>query len=356
MDALYERLVPGAAPLRRPHIARAARPRPGPAAGGIAPVSLGPLPGEGHRGSRGPGDVRPDRASLRPPEPRHDAEGRPGLAPAAALRPRAEGRRGAARPLRRHDGRRGPRAPARARAPRSSAPTSRSRCSGAAWRRPGSRPAQADALALPVPRRASFDLATVDLRDAEPRLVPTGLAELARGAPPRRPARRARVLPVRVGRLAPRPRRVQPARAAGARPDPLARSRGVPLPGRSRWSASPRARSSRRPRAAAGFRDVRGETLFPGVCGLVTGGARVKLVVAVSGASGAPYARRLLDFLAREGAAHGVSVGPGLHADRQAGLEAGDRRGAALPVQDLEEPGLHRAVRLRLRALRRRWW
>jgi 4-hydroxy-3-polyprenylbenzoate decarboxylase len=34
----------------------------------------------------------------------------------------------------------------------------------------------------------------------------------------------------------------------------------------------------------------------------------VKLVVAVSGASGAPYARRLLDFLAREGAAHGVSA------------------------------------------------
>jgi flavin prenyltransferase len=34
----------------------------------------------------------------------------------------------------------------------------------------------------------------------------------------------------------------------------------------------------------------------------------MKLVVAVSGASGAPYARRLLDFLASEGAAHGVSV------------------------------------------------
>jgi 4-hydroxy-3-polyprenylbenzoate decarboxylase len=34
----------------------------------------------------------------------------------------------------------------------------------------------------------------------------------------------------------------------------------------------------------------------------------VKLVVAISGASGAPYARRLLDFLAAEGPAHGVSV------------------------------------------------
>src|ERR671929_801110 len=34
----------------------------------------------------------------------------------------------------------------------------------------------------------------------------------------------------------------------------------------------------------------------------------MKLVVAISGASGAPYARRLLDFLASEGAAHGVSV------------------------------------------------
>jgi flavin prenyltransferase len=34
----------------------------------------------------------------------------------------------------------------------------------------------------------------------------------------------------------------------------------------------------------------------------------VKLVVAVSGASGAPYARRLLDFLAEHGPAHGVSV------------------------------------------------
>jgi 4-hydroxy-3-polyprenylbenzoate decarboxylase len=34
----------------------------------------------------------------------------------------------------------------------------------------------------------------------------------------------------------------------------------------------------------------------------------VKLVVAVSGASGAPYARRLLDFLAASGDAHAVSV------------------------------------------------
>jgi 4-hydroxy-3-polyprenylbenzoate decarboxylase len=34
----------------------------------------------------------------------------------------------------------------------------------------------------------------------------------------------------------------------------------------------------------------------------------VKLVVAVSGASGAPYARRLLDFLAEHGPASGVSV------------------------------------------------
>jgi flavin prenyltransferase len=34
----------------------------------------------------------------------------------------------------------------------------------------------------------------------------------------------------------------------------------------------------------------------------------MKLVVAVSGASGAPYAKRLLDFLAAEGEAHGVSV------------------------------------------------
>jgi len=34
----------------------------------------------------------------------------------------------------------------------------------------------------------------------------------------------------------------------------------------------------------------------------------MKLVVAVSGASGAPYAKRLLDFLATEGRAHGVAV------------------------------------------------
>jgi len=38
------------------------------------------------------------------------------------------------------------------------------------------------------------------------------------------------------------------------------------------------------------------------------GGARVKLVVAVSGASGAPYAKRLLDFLAGHGKAAGVSA------------------------------------------------
>ena len=34
----------------------------------------------------------------------------------------------------------------------------------------------------------------------------------------------------------------------------------------------------------------------------------MKLVVAISGASGAPYARRLLDFVASEGAAHGVEA------------------------------------------------
>jgi 4-hydroxy-3-polyprenylbenzoate decarboxylase len=34
----------------------------------------------------------------------------------------------------------------------------------------------------------------------------------------------------------------------------------------------------------------------------------VKLVVAISGASGAPYAKRLLDFLAAEGSTHGISV------------------------------------------------
>jgi 4-hydroxy-3-polyprenylbenzoate decarboxylase len=34
----------------------------------------------------------------------------------------------------------------------------------------------------------------------------------------------------------------------------------------------------------------------------------LRLVVAVSGASGAPYARRLLDFLAEQGPAHGVGV------------------------------------------------
>jgi 4-hydroxy-3-polyprenylbenzoate decarboxylase len=34
----------------------------------------------------------------------------------------------------------------------------------------------------------------------------------------------------------------------------------------------------------------------------------MKLVVAVSGATGAPYAKQLLDFLAEHGAAHGVSV------------------------------------------------
>ncbi|HET7825060.1 MAG TPA: UbiX family flavin prenyltransferase [Anaeromyxobacter sp.] len=40
---------------------------------------------------------------------------------------------------------------------------------------------------------------------------------------------------------------------------------------------------------------------------MATPGAR-KLVVAVSGASGAPYAKRLLDFLAAEGKRHGVAA------------------------------------------------
>ena len=34
----------------------------------------------------------------------------------------------------------------------------------------------------------------------------------------------------------------------------------------------------------------------------------MKLVVAVSGASGAPYAKRLLDFLASHGASHGITA------------------------------------------------
>ena len=86
------------------------------------------------------------------------------------------------------------------------------------------------------------------------------------------------------------------------------------------------------------------------------GGARVKLVVAVSGASGAPYARRLLDFLAANGRDARRLGGPRLHPDRQAGLEAGDRLGAALPVPRLEEPGLHRAVRVRARRSTTGWW
>ena len=305
MDALYERLVPGAAPPRRPRIAPPPAASWTPRRGGDPPVTV-PLPGEAQRGSA-------VRAMFDRIAPRYDLLNRvmtlkvdQAWRRRLLARPRAAGRRGAARPVRRDDGRRRPRPPARARAQRSSAPTSRSRCSRRGVEKTGLPASQADAMALPF-HAARFDLATVTfgMRNLDPYEV--GLAELARVLKPRRPPRRPRVLPAGVDGLALRPRRVQPARAPGARPDPLAGSGGVPLPrrldGAVRVAPGVRGRGAARRLPRRARRDA-----LPRRVRARHGGARVKLVVAVSGASGAPYARRLLDFLAANGEKHGVAV------------------------------------------------
>jgi SAM-dependent methyltransferase len=207
---------------------------------------------------------------------------------------------------------------------------------------------QADAMALPF-HAARFDLATVTFGMRNLERYEVGLAELARVL---KPGGRLGVLeffrPESTGS-----RFVHGAYNRLALPvwAILARSGGVPLPGRLHGAV--RLAPAVRGRGAAGRlpRRARRDAL-PRRVRARHGGARVKLVVAVSGASGAPYARRLLDFLAANGEKHGLSVDLVFtQTGKQVG--GGDRVRAPLPVPRLEEPGLHRAVRVRLGALRR---
>jgi ubiquinone/menaquinone biosynthesis methyltransferase len=128
---------------------------------------------------------------------------------------------------------------------------------------------QADALALPF-RRCAFDLATVTFGVRNLESWQTGLAELARVLRPggrlgileffRPESAGARFVHGAYNRLA------LPVLGRVLSPDPEAYRYLV---------ASMERFASRREfeagMRAAGFREVRGETLFPGVCGLVTG-------------------------------------------------------------------------------------
>ena len=148
-----------------------------------------------------------------------------------------------------HDGRRRPRAPARARAAGRRRRLLASRCSARGVEKTGLPASQADAMALPF-HAARFDLATVTFGMRNLELVRDRARRARARAPPRRPPRRPRVLPAGVDGLAPRPRRVQPARAAGARARSSRRTRRRTATSSRRWSGSPRAPSSRRRRGA----------------------------------------------------------------------------------------------------------
>jgi len=127
---------------------------------------------------------------------------------------------------------------------------------------------QADALALPF-RPASFDLATVTFGMRNLESYETGLAELARVL---RPGGRLGVLEFFRSETA-GPRMVHalynrlalPVLGRVLSPDPEA----------YRYLVASMERFASRPEfeaeaARTGFRDVRGRTLFPGVCGMVT--------------------------------------------------------------------------------------
>jgi len=128
--------------------------------------------------------------------------------------------------------------------------------------------AQADALALPF-STAAFDLATVTFGMRNLESYEQGLSEVARVLRPggrlgvleffRPQARAARFVHHAYNRLA------LPVLGRLLSPDPSAYRYLVDS--MERFAARPEFEASAR---RAGFRDVHGETLFPGVCGLVT--------------------------------------------------------------------------------------
>jgi ubiquinone/menaquinone biosynthesis methyltransferase len=127
---------------------------------------------------------------------------------------------------------------------------------------------QADALALPF-RPGSFDLATVTFGMRNLDSYQVGLAELARVLAPggrlgvlelfRPESRGSRLVHGAYNRL------VLPVLGRILSPDPQAYRYLVES--MERFASRPEFEAAAR---RAGFRDVRGETLFPGACGLVT--------------------------------------------------------------------------------------
>jgi ubiquinone/menaquinone biosynthesis methyltransferase len=134
-------------------------------------------------------------------------------------------------------------------------------------RKTGLPAAQADAMALPL-KTASFDIATVTFGMRNLEAYPVGLRELARVLRPggrlgvlelfRADARGQKLMHQAYNRLA------LPVLGRLLSPDPAA----------YRYLVESMERFASRPEfekeaALAGFKEVRGETLFPGVCGLV---------------------------------------------------------------------------------------
>jgi ubiquinone/menaquinone biosynthesis methyltransferase len=127
---------------------------------------------------------------------------------------------------------------------------------------------QADALALPF-RAAGFDLATVTFGMRNLDSYETGLAEMARVLRPggrlgvleffRSESKGSRLVHGAYNRLA------LPVLGRILSPDPEAYRYLVDS--MERFASRPEFEEAAR---RAGFKDVRGETLFPGVCGLVT--------------------------------------------------------------------------------------
>ena len=270
-------------------------------------------------------------------------------------------RRGAApaRPGRGHAGRRaGDRAPARPARGWSAADFAREmlrvgRRKLAGRRAAASRPTPPTATTCPT-RDGAFDGAFSGFCVRNLRDLPVALAELRRVVRPGgplvileffRPAAAAAVLRSLLQR--PRP---AAARLGGHR-----RPRGLPLPARVDRALPSAAPSSRTLLRAAGFAEVDGAGPVPVGRGLAGGGA-MKLVVAVGGASGSIYAKRLLDALAAAGRPSRSRSGWCFSQLGQRGLAARARRRARLPLPALRRCATSARRSPRARRAGTRWW